>query len=209
MITKRQPTAVVTGADRGLGLALTSGLLDTGWRVFTGQYKADWPELGELAVRHSESLTLVPLDVSSQASALEAARLAGEHTDTLDLLISNAGVNSPKRTATICEGQDYEEMHRLYDTNSLGALRMVEAFLPLMQTSAMKRLCFVSSEAGSITRAKRNAWFSYCMSKAALNMGVQLLFNDLRLGGYTFRLYHPGGIDLPPRMFPVLELGYG
>jgi len=55
-------------------------------------------------------------------------------------------------------------------------------------------LCFVSSEAGSITRAERTAWFGYCMSKAALNMGVKIMFNDLHRNGYTFRVYHPGWI---------------
>jgi NAD(P)-dependent dehydrogenase (short-subunit alcohol dehydrogenase family) len=56
----------------------------------------------------------------------------------------------------------------------------------------MKRLCFVSSEAGSISRAERTSWYSYCMSKAALNMGIKILFNHLRPEGYTFRVYHPG-----------------
>jgi NAD(P)-dependent dehydrogenase (short-subunit alcohol dehydrogenase family) len=85
-------------------------------------------------------------------------------------------------------------MHRLYDVNALGPLRVVEAFLPLTDRSRFKRLCFVSSEAGSIARAERKAWFGYCMSKAALNMAVRILFNDLQPAGYTFRVYHPGWI---------------
>jgi NAD(P)-dependent dehydrogenase (short-subunit alcohol dehydrogenase family) len=92
----------------------------------------------------------------------------------------------------ISEPQNYAEMHRLFDVNSLGPLRVVEAFLPLTKGSTLKRLCFVSSEAGSISRAERTAWYSYCMSKAALNMGIKILFNHLRPEGYTFRVYHPG-----------------
>jgi NAD(P)-dependent dehydrogenase (short-subunit alcohol dehydrogenase family) len=64
--------------------------------------------------------------------------------------------------------------------------------MPLLDAGTFKRLCFVSSEAGSITMAQRTSWFSYCMSKAALNMAVKIMFNDLRPDGYTFRLYHPG-----------------
>jgi NAD(P)-dependent dehydrogenase (short-subunit alcohol dehydrogenase family) len=56
----------------------------------------------------------------------------------------------------------------------------------------MKRLCFVSSEAGSVGASKRSGWFGYCMSKAALNMAVKNLHNELFPQGYTFRLYHPG-----------------
>lgn len=58
----------------------------------------------------------------------------------------------------------------------------------------MKRLCFVSSETGSITRCERQAWYGYCMSKAALNMAVKITFNRLWPEGYTFRVYHPGWI---------------
>src|SRR6185369_1697222 len=85
-------------------------------------------------------------------------------------------------------------MQCIYDVNALGALRVVEAFLPLLEQGQTKRLCFVSSEAGSIGAAERTSWFGYCMSKAALNMGVKILFNDLHPAGYTFRVYHPGWV---------------
>lgn len=68
----------------------------------------------------------------------------------------------------------------------------ISPFLPLLEQGELKRLCYVSSEAGSIAKAERTAWFGYCMSKAALNRGVQQLFDRLRPDGYTFRLYHPG-----------------
>jgi len=187
-----QRTALVTGADRGLGLALVEGLLDRGWRVFAGQYMAEWPALGELAERHAEALTVVPLDVGSRASVQAAAAAVTREVGHLDMIISNAGVSSPVMKRRISEPQDYEEMLRLYDVNTLGALRVIEAFLPLMAQGGFKRLCFVSSEAGSITTARRTSWYSYCMSKAALNMAVKIMFNDLHPEGYTFRLYHPG-----------------
>jgi NAD(P)-dependent dehydrogenase (short-subunit alcohol dehydrogenase family) len=145
-----------------------------------------------LAEGNPASLDIVPLDVSSQASVNAAAKVVSALTERIDLLVSNAGVGSPTSRHTIREPQDYDEMHRLYDVNALGALRVVEAFLPLTDQGAMKRLCFVSSEAGSIDRCRRTAWFGYCMSKSALNIAVKILFNHLRPEGYTFRLYHPG-----------------
>jgi NAD(P)-dependent dehydrogenase (short-subunit alcohol dehydrogenase family) len=186
--------AFVTGADRGLGLALCAGLLERGWLVFGGQYLPEWPELEALAERFPGRLVRVRLDVNSEDSAQEAARLVGEQAGRVDALINNAGVISSTCERSIREPQDYAEMHRLFDTNSLGPLRVVEAFVPLIDRSALKRLCFVSSEAGSIGRAGRTAWFGYCMSKAALNMAVRLLFNHLRPDGYTFRVYHPGWV---------------
>jgi NAD(P)-dependent dehydrogenase (short-subunit alcohol dehydrogenase family) len=213
-------TAFVTGADRGLGAALTAGLLNQGWQVFAGQNLPEWPELGALVEHFPDTLRIVPLDVASEASVRAAAQLVETAAQQLDLLINNAGVNSPTSPRAIDETQDYSEMQRLYTINTLGPLRMVEAFLPLIGRGTLKRLCFVSSEAGSINRCGRTAWFGYCMSKAALNMGVRILHNDLRPQGYTFRVYHPGWIrsyisgskgtrgDLEPEEAAVPALAY-
>jgi len=184
--------AFVTGADRGLGFALAERLLDRGWRVFAGRYLPDWPALGALAGRYEGRLHVVPLDVTDDASVQKAADAVARVTDRVDLLINNAGVISPTLERSIGEPQDDAEMRRLYDVNAVGPLRVVQSFLPLTDRSALKRLCFVSSEAGSINRCERTAWYGYCMSKAALNMGVAILHNLLRAEGYTFRVYHPG-----------------
>ena len=182
-------TAVVTGADRGLGLALCTGLLDRGWRVYAGQYMPDWPELSTLAAAHLDALRVIPLDVSSTLSVQTAARAVAEDVDRVDLLVNNAGILAGKGAlrGEIDEGA----MHRAYDVNAVGPIRVVDAFLPLTD-AGMRRLAFVSSEAGSIARCRRRAELGYCMSKAALNMAVKIMFNHLRPEGYTFRLYHPG-----------------
>ena len=209
--------AVVTGADRGLGQALTAGLLKQGWRVFAGQYMPTWPELETLAAAYPQTLTCMPLDVAALDSVQAAAATVRAATGRVDLLINNAGVTSPTTRRLLGEeAQDYAEMHRLFDVNTLGPIRMVEAFLPLMATSALKRLCFISSEAGSIGRARRTSWYGYCMSKAALNMAVKTMFNHLRPEGYSFRLYHPGWVrsymsgqkNLNGRLEPEEAAGY-
>ena len=125
--------AVVTGADRGLGQALTAGLLKQGWRVFAGQYMPTWPELETLAAAYPQTLTCMPLDVAALDSVQAAAATVRAATGRVDLLINNAGVTSPTTRRLLGEeAQDYAEMHRLFDVNTLGPIRMVEAFLPLM-----------------------------------------------------------------------------
>ncbi|MFO7698852.1 MAG: SDR family NAD(P)-dependent oxidoreductase [Anaerolineae bacterium] len=185
--------AFVTGADRGLGLALTAGLLEAGWRVFAGQYLPGWPELGRLQEQHAEALTLVPLDVGDTASVHAAAADVAQQAEHIDLLISNAGIGGGR--GDIETGLDYPGIERAYNVNTLGVLRMVESFLPLMDKGGLKRIGVVSSEAGCITLAHRDGGYGYGMSKAALNMVVKLLFNDLHPQGYTFRLYHPGWMN--------------
>lgn len=212
--------AFVTGADRGLGLALATRLLDKGWRVFAGQFMPEWPELNALAAKNPDRLHVIPLDVRDLDSVHAAAATVGEIGGHVDLLINSAGVLSPTQDRGIHEAQDYCEMRRIYDVNAVGPLRVVQAFLPLTDRGTLKRLCFVSSEAGSINRCQRIGWFGYCMSKAALNMEVSILFNLLRPEGYSFRVYHPGWVrsymngaksiegELEPEEAAVLALAY-
>lgn len=183
--------ALVTGADRGLGLALTASLLEQGWRVFAGQY-LEWPDLETLSQRFPETLTVIPMDVASDNSVQEARATVEKHVDSIDLVILNAAMNRSHQIQSIHQDLDFESMQMEVNTNAIGSLRVVHAFLPLIEKSHLRRLCFVSSEAGSIGASKRTGWFGYCMSKAALNMAVKNLHNDLHPQDYSFRLYHPG-----------------
>lgn len=211
--------ALVTGADRGLGFGLTRCLLEQGWRVFAGRY-LDWPELAGLAARFPDTLQVVSLDVSSDESVREAAPQVAGAVDALDLLIANAAINHSAHVESIRESPDFGDMQNEFNVNSLGPLRVVEAFLPLLDAGRRKRLCFVSSEAGSVGSSTRTGWFGYCMSKAALNMAVKNLSNDLGPRGFTFRLYHPGSLrtymqgtknleaDLEPEEAAAIALRY-
>ncbi len=177
----------MTGADRGLGLALTASLLDQGWTVLAGQFLR-WPELECL----TGNLHILPLDIRSDSSVAGAALLASELVPSIDLVVNNAALNRSHQVKSIRDSQNFDDMIAEVNTNAIGALRIVSAFLPLLDRGTMKRLCFVSSEAGSIGASNRTGWFGYCMSKSALNMAVKNLSNDLIPQGYSFRLYHPG-----------------
>jgi NAD(P)-dependent dehydrogenase (short-subunit alcohol dehydrogenase family) len=187
-------TVFITGADRGLGLGLAREMLGAGLRVFAGQYMPEWPELGALRDAHPSALSIVPLDVGDMGSVRSAVRAVEKEAEGLDAFVSNSGVIGRYKDARIGDGQNYGDMLNVYNVNALGPLRATEAFLPLLARGGGRRLCFVSSEAGSIGASARNNWYGYCMSKSALNMAVSILFNDLRPEGYTFRLYHPGWV---------------
>lgn len=174
----------ITGADRGIGFALCKCFLEHGWMVFAGRFMGDWTELEALQAEYGGMLSLVSLDVGDTESVLRAAKTLKEQTDTLDMLVNCAGIaksGGSKATADCL------------NVNAFGAIRMTEACLPIMERGE-KRLCFVSSEAGSITLAHRKGDISYCVSKTCLNMAVRLMFEGLRPQGYRFRLYHPGWV---------------
>lgn len=174
----------ITGADRGIGLALCRCFLENGWQVFAGRFMPEWKELDALREQYGEAVFLINLDVGNEESVRQAAAAVGEKTEYLDMLVNCAGIFQ--------NGSD-ETTLRCLNINAVGPLRMVEAFLPLME-KGQKRLCFFSSEAGSITLAHRDGDVSYCVSKTCLNMAVRLMFETLQPKGYRFRLYHPGWV---------------
>jgi NAD(P)-dependent dehydrogenase (short-subunit alcohol dehydrogenase family) len=170
---------------------MTQELLERGWTVLAGRH-LNWPELDQLAAKHPNQLHQVSLDISSDHSVRMALTQVNALVDHIDLLISNAAINRSHDVATIRQGLNHADIQEELNVNALGALRVTEAFLPLVEKSKLKRLCYVSSEAGSIQASTRTGWFGYCMSKAALNMAVKNLWNDLTPQGFSFRLYQPG-----------------
>lgn len=184
--------AYVTGADRGLGLALTEALIGHGYKVYAGSYLPDWPELVELSRRYSaEELAIVPLDVTDTASVRQAARRIGEDTDELHVLVNNAGT-ARDRSGTILEEQVEDDIRNLFETNTLGPLRVTQSVLPLLLKSEAKTLVNISSIAGSVSGVTRINQYGYTMSKAALNMQSKLIHNHLKDSGLKVLVVHPG-----------------
>jgi NAD(P)-dependent dehydrogenase (short-subunit alcohol dehydrogenase family) len=96
--------ALVTGADRGLGFALSKSLLNQGWHVIAGQFMPEWPDLNTLSAGYPGHLTVVAIDVNSLESVQAAAQRLSGVVDHLDLLINNAGVNPPPTGALYAKG---------------------------------------------------------------------------------------------------------
>lgn len=186
-------TAVISGADRGLGLSMATALLAQGWRVFAGRFLEEYALLDELQAQYPE-LYPVQMDVSSRESILEAYAEVCRHTDHVDMVISNAAYMGGPNSSTF-KGElpiDFALLEYSFRVNALGALQLVEIFLPLLEKGDMKRICFISSEVSSVTMMHRDAGFRYTMTKTAVNVACRILYNDLFPQGYTFRLFQPG-----------------
>lgn len=183
--------ALVTGADRGFGLAICEDLLRRGYHVFAGKFLTDYNLLEQLSGRYPDMLDIVMMDMSRDESVSKAFKQVQTRTDRLDLIVSNAALMGEGKGQDIRCILDTAHMARTYNTNSVGAIRLLKACLPFMQKGD-KRICIVSSEISCISLTKRDGFYSYAGSKSALNMGVRLAFNELRPQGFTFRLYHPG-----------------
>ncbi len=189
---------VITGTARNIGLELCREFLKRGWHVFAGRYEPEAPLLDELKEEYRDRLDIFQNDVTSDASIAFAVQEVKKRTQVVDMLVHNAASFGSRIQEDIRKDHLHIDAYMApFDTNALGAMRLVQGFLPLMQ-SGMKRLCFVSSEAGSVSVAHRTELSSYCMSKTALNMALRLMFHQLQPMGYTFRLYHPGWVRSTP-----------
>ena len=186
------PFACVTGADHGLGLALASQLLLHGYQVAAGTYTLNSPGLSRLAAEHPDRLFPIPMDIGSDDSIKEAARLIQNVSGgVLDVLINNAGVLGDIE-AGIRDELDFDEMQRVFNINALGPLRVIHQLLPQLEAGEGRLIVNISSEAGSIGQARRDRWFAYGMSKAALNMQSKLLHNALAEEQIRVVVLHPG-----------------
>ena len=152
-------TALITGAYRGLGFEVARQLSERDWKVIvTARHR----ERGSAAAARLKSATFVELDVTDPASVDRAARAVSE----LDVLINNAAV--------IADGdQDIlaiqpEVIARTLATNTLGALRVAQAFVPHLLKRSAGRIVNVSSAAGQLS--DMGTWSpAYAISKTALN----------------------------------------
>ncbi len=178
------PSVFITGADGGLGLSLCKTFVDKGWSVYAGCFTSD------AIAQPAERFTCVPLDVRSLDSVRAAAETVSQHSQSLDLLINNAGIN-PAKLATL-EELDFELISETLDVNTVGPLRAVQQFLPLLRKGTGKRIANISSEAGTLTDCQRDAWYGYAGSKSALNRITKILRNYLRPEGFDVCSIHPG-----------------
>jgi NAD(P)-dependent dehydrogenase (short-subunit alcohol dehydrogenase family) len=186
-------TALVTGADRYLGLEFCRELLEQGLTVCAGKFDYSLNHLEALREEYPDRLTVLPLDCGSDESVARLADALQERGWVLDMLIHNAAVLDHQIVRGDITGAfEFLRFDLPFDVNALGAVRLTERLAPLMRESKFKRLCYVSSEASSVAVSHRTEPTSYGMSKTALNMAVRVLSQRLRPEGYTFRLFHPG-----------------
>ena len=174
-------TSLVTGANRGIGLAYCQQLLARGERVIAVCRTAS-VELEALAGQGLQIEAGIDL-TSSEAIAALQQRLAGV---ALDTVILNAGLLENNRL----EGLDAESVRRQFEVNALAPLRLSQALLPNL--GAGSKLVLMTSRMGSIDDNSSGGSYGYRMSKVALNMAGKSLAIDLKPRGIAVAILHPG-----------------
>ena len=189
-------TIAITGANRGLGLALAKRHVAAGDRVFAGCRRPDdAPELQALS-----AATALPLDVTDAESIRTFAAAIAQDANHLDVLINNAGSN-----ATAFGGDaehsgvlelDAEHFRAQMEVNAIGPMLVSRALLGLLRQSALGKIVNISSQLGALTLGSQmRRDIGYNASKAALNMITAALAGTLASDGVAAVASHPGWVQ--------------
>jgi len=191
MERKQNKTALVTGANRGIGLAIAKGLLQKGYEVIITSRSF---EKATEAVNKLETLgkvIAIELDVSDDRSIDRANETINQKIDRLDVLINNAGIYPDEGVNILTI--DRELLELTLNTNTFGAIKMIQKFLPLLEKSPDARIINISSSYGEINGLSANVP-SYCLSKLALNGATIMLADALNSKGIVVNSICPGWV---------------
>jgi NAD(P)-dependent dehydrogenase (short-subunit alcohol dehydrogenase family) len=205
------PTVVVTGAGRGLGLALVQRAVIDRSKVFA-LYRSWTNSLAEVTRAAPSQVIPIAFDGSDEASVDSCAARICEASDEIDLLINNAGVSSrtlpspsvgagpaadvrPAAAGTEWTAQVSANMLDAYFmVNTITPLRFTHALIPALRRARSPRVVNVSSIKGSVALTYGGTNYGYAMSKAALNIGTRIMAGYLDSIGIIAVAVHPGWV---------------
>lgn len=202
-----KPVALVTGANRGIGLQIGKDLAGHGFTVLVGSRDL---RRGEVAAREvGPDAHALQLDVTDQASIAAAAARVRNEFGRLDVLIQNAAISNTRKrpgqsvaeyaATTRPSNVSLDEMRAVWDTNVFGVLAVYQAMLPLLRATPNARIVNVSSGVGSLTTNSDPAFAYrsifgpvYPASKTALNALTVAMAIELEPEGIKVNAISPG-----------------
>ena len=185
------PNALITGANRGLGFEFARQYLVDGWQVYAAcRDPASASELRRLTETSDDKLRILAIDVTDPTSIdAAAAELDGQ---AIDLLLNNAGIIGPQGQTV--GNIDYEAWAEVLAINTIGPMRVSEAFVEHVASSDRKLIVTLTSGMGSIADNTSGGAILYRSSKAAMNMVMRSLAIDLAPRGITCVVVNPGWV---------------
>ena len=189
------PTTLITGANRGIGFEFAKQYLAKGWRVIATCRKPEAADdLITLQAQYPELLIIDKLDVRDHT---QIDLLAERYNNTrIDVLLNNAGI-SGGQIDQMFGRFNYDTYNAVLETNTIGPLKMAEAFYPHVRDSRHKKIITVSSSEGSISNVFKRGGrlFFYRSSKSALNMVMVNLAYMLKDRGIVVAMVNPGATN--------------
>ncbi len=172
---------VVTGANRGIGLAFVHQYLQRGWQV-TAVCRSSSDELNSTGATVIDGIDVTnPEDIARLQAALGSSKI--------DVLINNAGILRNEVLGDI----DYDSITSQFAVNTLGPLRVSEGLLNNLQAGS--KIALITSRMGSVADNTSGGRYGYRISKAALNIAGVSLAHDLKSRNIAVAILHPGYVQ--------------
>lgn len=185
-------TALITGANRGIGLEFSKQLVDSGWCVISCNRNPDDSDaLNKLVAKYPGKITLHTLDVTNHEQVKNLANTLSNKS--IDLLINNAGFYPEIERGSLGK-IDYDAWVHTFLVNTMAPLRMIEEFITHITNSKRKIIVTITSKMGSISDNFRGGSYIYRSSKSALNMVIKSTAIDLKSNNIISVLLHPGWV---------------
>lgn len=185
--------AVVTGANRGLGLETARQMAEKGFKVIlTSRSEEDGKKATQELKNTGLDVYFHELDVGNSQSTAKLAKYVEQNFGRLDILVNNAGVSADKMSASIFD-VDLDAVRRTLDTNTYGPIRVAQALIPIMRKNKWGRVVNVSSGMGQL-KDMGSGHPAYRISKTALNAVTRLMANELQSEGIKVNSACPGWV---------------
>lgn len=185
-------TAIVTGANRGIGLEIARQLVGEGIRVVMGCRDAEKGERACAGLRSGGLAVSRALDVNDTKSVERFVEFVGKRFGVPAILVNNAGV-FPESNDALVVGTKTSHWRETFETNLFGAVRMCRAVVPLMQRVAYGRIVNVSSGLGQLSKMGAGSP-AYRVSKTALNAFTATLAAEVKSQGILANSMSPGWV---------------
>ena len=209
--------ALVTGANKGIGLEICRQLAQKGFHVLLGSRdQARGQEAAASLARDGAEVEPMVIDLAAPATFEKARKLIEERFGRLDVLINNAGIGEPEDFQRTAENVSIETLRRTFETNFFGLVDLTQRLLPLLRRSEHPRIVNQSSILGSLTEhSDPNSVIgdvhalAYDASKTAVNAFTVHLAKILRGSSVKVNSAHPGSVktDMNPMGDLSLEDG--
>ena len=207
MNNKQTKTALITGANRGIGFAIAKGLLKANFQVIIGarsleKGKAAAEKLNSAILSaeetsahlalNSPSVSAVEIDIAEDNSINKAFNELNNKIDRLDVLINNAGIYPDNGFNILTIDRDL--LTKTLNVNTFGAIKTTQIFLPLLEKGDKARVINYSSGYGQLAGLSAGVP-SYCLSKLAVNGATIMLADALLSKNITVNAVDPGWVS--------------
>lgn len=190
-------SALITGANKGIGLEITKQLAQNGFFVYLASRNLQngLSAVEKLKAQGITNVEAIKLDVTNPESVTAARNTIGEKTAVLDVLVNNAGILGGWVQTAL--GATVEQFRETYEANVFGVVAVTQGFIDLLRNSAEPRIVNVSSSMGSLALTADPFFFPakyalYQSSKSALNMYTIHVAYELRDTNFKVNVVDPG-----------------